>query len=212
MKLYLSSYRVPTPEDLQRLIGEAPSDAKLAFIPNAKDYYAELARNFKINETMKDFKTLGYAPQVVDLRDYDDAEKLRRVLLEYDAVWVLGGNTFCLLHEMWRSGLANIIKELVEGGLVYGGESAGAVVAGTDAHGVEFADEPGFAETVKYDGLNLVPNFILPHVDNVQYKEAVKSIREKRKHDTSIIALNDNQACIVDGPFPVHRVVASNRS
>lgn len=41
MKLYLSSYRIPTPEDLFKLVGEDPHDISVALIPNAMDYYAE---------------------------------------------------------------------------------------------------------------------------------------------------------------------------
>lgn len=38
MKFYLSSYRIPTPDDFTKLIGKQPARTKLALIPNAKDY------------------------------------------------------------------------------------------------------------------------------------------------------------------------------
>lgn len=181
MKLYLSSYRVPTPEDLRALVGKSPADTKLAFIPNAQDYYAERARAFKVGGIAGYFNELGYKPDIVDLRDFDEPEILRQRLAAFDLVWVLGGNTFNLLYEMKRSGFSDIINELVEGGLVYAGESAGAVVAGTDVRGIELADEPGYAEEVTAEGLKLLPHFILPHIDNDEYAEAMATILEQRK-------------------------------
>lgn len=42
MRLYLSSYRIPTPGDFTKFIGKQPAQTKLALIPNAKDYFTEL--------------------------------------------------------------------------------------------------------------------------------------------------------------------------
>lgn len=198
MKLYLSSYRIPTPEDLVRLTGKQPAEIRMAMIPNAKDYYAKRARDFKIKESITYMQALGLAPEVLDLWDYDSADKIESKLKDYDLVWVNGGNTFCLRHEIRRSGLEQVIKSLIENGLVYAGESAGAIVAGTSLHGVELADQPEFAESNIFEGLNIIPNVIIPHADSQDFGDAITKMIELHKDDPTAIILNDSQALLVD--------------
>lgn len=199
MKLYLSSYRIPTPDDLAQLIGKQPRDTKMAIIPNAKDYYAKRAWDFKTNEAVTYMRERGFQPEVVDLRDYDQPERIAIKLKEYDLVWVNGGNTLCLRYEMRRSGFDQIIKGLVDNGLVYGGESAGAMIAGTTLKGVEFADQPEFAENIIYEGLNIIPNVILTHADSLAFGDGIIKMIELHKDDPTAVILNDNQAFLVDG-------------
>lgn len=200
MKLYLSSYRLPTPDDLFELVGKKPAAIKLAFIPNAGDYYAERARSVKIQASISSFTSAGITQvEVVDLRMYRDAQKLKQTLSKYDLVWCSGGNTFCLREEIKKSGFENIIKDLLVNGLVYGGESAGSIVAGPTLKGVEGADNPGFAESTIFEGLNLTDKIIIPHADNLSMKEELTPMFELYKDNPNTVVLNDNQAFIIDG-------------
>lgn len=199
MKLYLSSYRIPDIQALIALTGKAAGNIAVAIIPNAKDYYAERARSVKLKESLEYFGSLGLHSEVVDLRDYRNQDKLQQKLETYDIVWAVGGNTFCLRHEMQASGFDAIIKQVLEQGIVYGGDSAGACVVGTTLKGLEGADDPAFSESVIWDGLALVPNFILPHVDNPLFADDIAAIRVQYKDDPSLLELTDSQACIVDG-------------
>src|ERR1044071_3786501 len=122
MKLYLSSYRIPSPHALAQLINISDRPATVAIIPNAKDYYANRARAFKIEQTKQFLIEQGFAPTVLDLREYDNPEAIKKALQGVDMLWVGGGNTFCLRYEMQRSGFEHIIAELLENGLVYAGE------------------------------------------------------------------------------------------
>ncbi len=200
MKLYLSSYRVPTTKDLFGLLRTNPNQTKVALIPNAKDYLAERAWNFKTNEAIEYFKGLGFEQvDVIDFRKYKESSDLESELAAYDLVWANGGNTFCLLYEMKRLGFGPIMKKLLDNGVVYGGESAGALVAGTTIKGSEAADEPGFSEEVHWDGLELTNHVIIPHVDNKMFEESLKSMIEMYKDDNSVVLLKDNQTLIIDG-------------
>lgn len=196
MKLYLSSYRIPTPDDLARLIGKNFADTKAALIPNAQDYYAGRARAFKINNLVVAYETLGMNVDIVDLRDFDSAEKLKSALASYDLLWAMGGNTFCLRYEMRRSGFDNAILDLLKKGVVFAGDSAGALVAGTSIGGIETADEPAYAEQVIKEGLNLVPYVILPHVDNPEFSEAVRMVKSSNQAKVGLIELEDSQAVL----------------
>lgn len=200
MKLYLSSYRIPTPRDLIDLIGKEKKDIKVALIPNAKDYYAERPRSLKIHDVVKDFEEIGLNDiEIVDLREYKDPRKLFEILKDYHLIWVAGGNTFILRHEMEKSGFDEAIRKLLAKGIVYGGESAGALVAGNSLRGVEFADDPEFAEKVISKGLNLTPHFVLPHIDSADFGSAIEQAKDAHKHDSSMILLKDTQALVING-------------
>lgn len=198
MKLYLSSYRIPVPEALAQLVGKPLSEIKVALIPNASDYYIKRAKDFKTNELVLYLEQFGLNVTNVDLQDYTDAGKLKEVLSDYDLIWARGGNTYMLRYQMRRSGFEQIIGELLEQGIVYGGDSAGALVAGISIAGVEAADEPAFAEEVIAEGLDLVPYAILPHVDNPEFAEVLPLFYEAQT-GKNVIELKDSQAVLFDG-------------
>lgn len=195
MKLYVSSIGIPTPNDLAQLVEKPLKDVSVAVIPNAQDYYSERARAYQNEAFSKILRTLGMKAETVDLRGYGKKEKLLEKLKAFDLIWARGGNTFCLRYEMRRSGFEHSIRELLEMGIVYGGDSAGALVAGVSIAGIESADIPDFAEQIITEGLGLVPYVILPHVDNPDFTEAVEAVHGLHDAD-EVISLNDNQAVI----------------
>ena len=195
MKLYLSSYRIPTPNDLVALVSPQTTDISMALISNAQDYYAERARAFKVGDAMQYMQQKGFKVEEVDLRDYGDAQTLKAKLANFDIVWAMGGNTFNVRHQMRRSGFELIIRELLAQGVVYGGDSAGALVAGTSIGGIESDDEPAYAEEVITEGLSLVPYAILPHVDNPEFANVLPVFTDMHA-DSDIIKLKDSQAVI----------------
>lgn len=195
MKLYLSSYRIPTPSDLEKLLGKPLSHTSVALIANAKDYYTERPRSFTVRDFVNYMEDLGLNVDEVDLREYDSSDSVKEKLKAYDLIYVSGGNTYMLRYEMRRSGFDKIIKELLDDGKVFGGFSAGALVAGTSIAGVEMDDESEFSEEVIKEGLNLVPFVILPHADNPAYKDIRLTFNNLHK-DKEIIELKDSQAVI----------------
>ncbi len=197
MKLYLTSYRIPAFEALQELIGK--NKPSVGIIPNAKDYLANRARDVKIRDITTYLEEQGFKAGTVDLREYSDPVTLEKDLKQYDALWVGGGNTFCLRYEMKRSGFDKIITPLIKKGLIYCGESAGACVAGTTLKGLETADNPEFAEEVIWEGLSLVPYIILPHADNLSFAEDNQYALQMHAGDRSLLKLNDDQAALIDG-------------
>lgn len=202
MKLYLSSIGIPAPEALTALLGKPFSKTTVALIPNAKDYYSKRAWDFTINSRIEYMKDLGFNIEVVDLKDYTESA-LKNKLSNYDLIWAMGGNTFMLRYEMKRSGFDEIIQDSLNQGVVYGGDSAGALVAGLSINGIEAADEPGFAEEVIESGMGIVPFSILPHADNPEFSEVVPTFKELHQ-DEEIIELNDSQAVIFeDGAYRI---------
>lgn len=198
MKLYLSSYRISTPNDFFDLIGKEPSDIDMAIIPNAKDYRDEESRKVKIDDYVRYMGDLGIRATVVDLRDFNDPVELKNTLGQYDAIWATGGNTFCLRYEMKRSGFDQIAKELLDQGVVYAGDSAGAIVAGNSLRGIEFADEPSLAREVIWEGMKLTDKFILPHTDSPDFSEAMKRAKTVHRDDQTLVEMTDSQALVVN--------------
>ncbi len=198
MKLYLSSYRIPTPKDLFNLLAKPPEQVKVALIPNGQDYKLPSERALGVDEVENDLGKHGLISEVVDLREYDAPEPLYEVLKNYDLIWVAGGNTFVLRSEMRRSGFDKIIGKLLEEGKVYAGESAGAIVAGLALQGVEVADEPELADQIIWEGLGLTDRIIAPHADNLNFPEYMNHMKKIYKDNDRVLYLNDNQAFVVN--------------
>ena len=80
-----------------------------------------------------------------------------------DVVFVLGGNTFDLLHHLQSRDALDVAREHVRRGGVYFGSSAGAVLAGADIAVAGFAD-PNDAGVTDTRGLGLLGDAIVrPH-------------------------------------------------
>ncbi|GAC1390919.1 MAG: hypothetical protein NVSMB46_01730 [Candidatus Saccharimonadales bacterium] len=195
MKLYLSSYKIPSLPDLRRLLDPTKSTTHVALIPNAKDYYAPRARTFKIEQAAEYVRSLGFTPSIIDLHDYQSAFILKSLLSHYHIIWVMGGNTFCLRQAMKESGFDTIIASLLEGNSIYVGESAGAVVAGTSLRGIEADDPPEFCDNPIDSGLSLIPYVVLPHVGNTQFSQSTETTRTLHAGQP-MIEITDNQAVV----------------
>lgn len=120
--------------------------ARMAIITNALDGIAPEAQlAFARNRFDPDeyFAAYGFDPSLVDLRRYAGRPKALHALLQrHQVIWALGGNTFLLRRAMRESGFDQIIRDLLAGGIVYGGWSAGACVAGDSLKAVGIMDEP----------------------------------------------------------------------
>lgn len=198
MKLYLSSYRVPSPHDLFALVGKAPETVKIALLPNAKDLKEPSEYQESLEEVAKYFGSFKCAFEVIDLRLFSVATALKERLEPFDLIWACGGNTFMLRYQMRRSGLEEILPDLLRQ-KVYGGESAGAIVAGISLKGIQRFDDPTHVPELIWEGLGLVDKMILPHADSPDFIEGMPELIEQYPDKRQRIVLNDNEAYIMDG-------------
>jgi dipeptidase E len=197
MKLYLASYRIPTPEDLFELAGRNPAETNVAIIPNAKDYRPE--REQKLEELATDLGDLGLKQTTfVNLNDFHSPDQLHDELSKFDMVYVAGGNTTDLLFAVRTSGFHTIVTKLLNSGIVYVGESAGAIIAGPTIKGFMSENDPPGVVKHYETGLGLVDKVVIPHADNVIYNDRAPQLVEMYGANGTIV-LNDNQAYIVDG-------------
>ncbi|MGC1176436.1 MAG: Type 1 glutamine amidotransferase-like domain-containing protein, partial [Candidatus Saccharimonadales bacterium] len=183
MRMYLSSYHLGNnPEKLKELVGR--EDARAAIILNAADNSDNERRASYVKLQVEELASLGINAEELDLRNYfDNNQEIAATLLNYDLVWVVGGNSFLLLRAMKQSGFDKVIVPLVENDtIVYAGFSAGAVVATPTLRGIELVDDKdtvpeGYSNEVVWTGLNLVGKSIAPHYkSNHPESEAVDEV------------------------------------
>ncbi|MCP2319070.1 dipeptidase E [Nocardia amikacinitolerans] len=208
VRLFLSSYRFGKHQDrLAELVG-APG--RVAVIPNACDAWPDMWAS-AVTSDLVPLRKLGYAPEVLDLRDYvGRATELEHRLAEFPLIWVRGGNTFVLRAQFARSGADLALTRLLEAdALVYAGYSAGACLLTPDLHGLESADDPAEVEPVcgvepRWDGLGLVDHRIVPHVDSPTDPEGFgnRLAAQYRAAGIPHWALTDDQVVVVDGAAP----------
>ena len=172
MRLYLSSDRTGCCfEDLVHMAGRK---ARAAVISNALDLVPMEARQAyagNVFDPIAHFAEYDIDAFHLDLRRYfGRANDLNEVLKDVAVVWMVGGETFLLASAVRASGLGVILqRRLAEDSLVYGGWSAGAILAGPSLHGAELMDNaaavaagypPG--ETI-WEGLDLIDVHLVPH-------------------------------------------------
>ncbi len=173
-----------------------PQSLKLAFIPTARDPYHIAAETEPEKEKLL---SLGFQVIVVDIKN-KSKEQLSKELQGVDILFVAGENIFYLLEKTRESGFDEIIKELVEKGVIYVGASAGSMLVGPDIEIAKELDDPSVSPKLKStNGLGLVDFIILPHSGTGAYGEQVKKVYEKWKDsEYTIIPISDHQAVYVE--------------
>ena len=198
MKLFLSSIRLPSKDEQAKLFGDTPRP-KVVIIPNAWDTYPEDRQETELTSAMTEFEKHGYRSTVLDLVTSSDKQKQDN-LLSNDFIWVMGGNSFYLNYRVQKTGFDVLLRDALDKGLVYGGTSAGAVVACPTLHGTENADNPNDAPQVIWEGLNLVDFGIVPHWGMEKYADKLEKMAdEMRPYVPQLITLTNEQAAIVIG-------------
>lgn len=203
MKLFLSSLAI-SPSQLpvfMELVGkEKPSDVKIHLILNAADVYAEENREW-MHENLAAIQAHGFETSVIDLRNYKNkSEELLAELGKADAIWLGGGNTYYLRWILRETGADEMIKKLVSDGKVYGGGSAGAIIAGPTLKCIEPIDDPVKAPEVIYDGLGLTDNAVVPHWGTEKYAETISEV-ERNLQDAGFKTehITGEQAVVING-------------
>lgn len=102
-------------------------------------------------------------------------------LKEFDAVFVGGGDCAVLCREMVRTGFDSVIKQAVNAGLVYVGISAGSMYA---------------AGNLK-DGLNIIPNPIIPHWNGEKLASLPMGSEEIQLADGQAVYIEGHNICLI---------------
>jgi len=190
---------------LFELTGKRPEETTVAFIPTAsnvevgdKDWLiADL-----INLKKQNFKSI----EITDISAVN--EKIWRPSLERaDILFFEGGNAYHLMRWLNKSGLTDLLPELLKD-KVYVGVSAGSMVTNPDLN-LKLSQviyEEDMSETKELKGLNFVDFYFLPHLNSEWFEKMRKENIEKAAQEINrtIYALDDNSALkIIDGKIEV---------
>jgi len=209
MRLYLSSYRIG--DRAGALLALLGFGGRAAIVSNALDGLSPQARRAyreEVYDPVAELASLGISGADLDLRRFfGQKEALSKELMGYDLVWVTGGNAFTLRRAMKQSGFDAVISGMLDRDeIVYGGFSAGAVVAGPSLDGFELMDDPGqlapgYEHNPVRDGLDLIDFAIVPHYRS-PHPEAAAAERCARHFAVTkrpFRALRDGEAIVWTG-------------
>ncbi len=195
-------------DDFGHLMNALPAGSKVAVVSNAVDFIPHddrvaYARN--VFDPVEHFRSFGLEAFDLDLRKYfDRSNELEADVAKVQLIWANGGNAFMLRRAMAQSGLDRILRERVTAGtLIYGGWSAGSVVAGPTLQGIEMMDDPhvlvdGYAPEPVWEGVGLVDFSIVPHFqsDHPEAKAAARTVAWMTKRGLPFRALRDGEVVV----------------
>ena len=193
--MILTSSLYESIELVKKFLDKNTESKKILFIPTATnvDEYKKY-----IHLTQKAFEDFGYEVENFDISIFSE-EIAKEKLSQAKIVFISGGNTFYLLQELKRKNLTSYLKERIENGLLYIGESAGSVIAAPD---IEYAfvidDKTVATELNDYAGLNLVDFYIVPHFEEEPFVESSRKTVELYKDKLDLKLINNKEAILVE--------------
>ena len=191
--MILTSSLYESIELVKKFLDKNTESKKILFIPTATnvDEYKKY-----IHLTQKVFEDFGYEVENFDVSIFSE-EIAKEKLSEAKTVFISGGNTFYLLQELKRKNLTSYLKERIENGLLYIGESAGSVIAAPDIEYASIVDDKTLAtELDDYTGLNLVDFYIVPHFEEEPFVESSRNTVELYKDKLYLKLINNTESIV----------------
>ena len=193
--MILTSSLYESIELVKKFLDKNTESKKILFIPTATnvDEYKKY-----IHLTQKVFEDFGYEVENFDISIFSE-EIAKEKLSQAKIVFISGGNTFYLLQELKRKNLTSYLKERIENGLLYIGESAGSVIATPDIEYASIVDDKTLAtELDDYTGLDLVDFYIVPHFEEEPFVESSRNTVELYKDKLDLKLINNKEAILVE--------------
>ncbi|MGF3195454.1 Type 1 glutamine amidotransferase-like domain-containing protein [Facklamia sp. P13055] len=129
-----------------------------------------------------------------------DRENIIEKIEACEMIYFSGGNSFYLLQELKRLNLITIIQENVQKGMIYIGESVGAIITTNNIEYSQKMDDKEKAKTLSdYEGLSLIDFYIVPHFKEIPFIESADAIINDYSEKLNIVTLNNSEAIIVLG-------------
>lgn len=117
----------------------------------------------------------------------------QRCILEYEVIYVIGGDPRYLLDLVATTNVKDILKQFLKSGGIYIGESAGSIILGNNLKWVwevKRGTKPKYdIEPESYEGLGFTNYNIFPHWNATKEETKIKAL----EHDEKITPLNDGQ-------------------
>lgn len=200
MKLLLTSGGLPNASivsALRELLGKDFSEANLLFVTTASN--VEVGDKSWVIKDLVKCKELGFK----EIEMTDIAVVSKDVWLpkfeHADVILVEGGNSSYLMSQIKKSGLIDLLPELLKT-RVYVGISAGTVVMSQNLHNKamqKIYKDPIIDESNV--GLGYVDFFVLPHLNSTYFPRAAELVEEiANGMSETLYALDDESAIVVN--------------
>ncbi|MEA4912967.1 MAG: Type 1 glutamine amidotransferase-like domain-containing protein [Christensenella sp.] len=193
MRLFLTSYLAGTQNLVRDFLIDLPTK-EIVFIPtaaNVEDYKGY------VDEAITAFQSLGFRLKMLDISILERDEILD-VLKNCNCLYISGGNTFYLLQELKRKELIGVIKKRILNGMLYIGESAGAIIASADIEYNQIMDDKAIAKELKdYSALSVFNRYVLPHNGEFPFIETTAETILKYSNSLKLLPINNHEAIIV---------------
>lgn len=154
--------------------------------------------DFFVKSSKKIFNKMGMIVDELELSVATE-EEITRKLETNEYIYVSGGNTYFLLQELKKKGADKIIKQQIELGKMYIGESAGAMVLSHDLEFAKSMDNIKKAPSLRnLKGVGAIDFYPVPHYMNIPYKRIVKKIIADYEHVLPLIPISNKQAILIE--------------
>jgi len=192
-------YLVPTLTDFFKNVKE------IVFIPYARP--GGITYDDYTLKTREAFEKIGIS--VVGIHQFENS---KQALIEAQAIYTGGGNTFELVNQLYSKGLMGILKQVVEKGTPYLGTSAGSNICGIT---MRTTNDMPIVYPESFDTMGLIPFNINAHyldlIPNSKHMGETRETRIKEFHmfnDTSVLGLREgswleviNEKIILKGSY-----------
>ena len=192
--LFLASSFAETQDLFLRVLDKYKIKQDMLFITTAAQ--VEEYKQF-IEQVYTGFEKLGLAVTALDIAELSESESAKAIE-SCSILAVSGGNTFYLLQELKKKNLLPVIRRRISEGMLYAGESAGAIIAAADISYAGIMDSPDLAaELTDTEALALIDFSVLPHFGEEPFAAACQQTLDRYQDKLQLLPINNHQAVLV---------------
>lgn len=171
---------------IQSFLGEKPKT--IAFIPFASvdsyDAYADKVKD-SLDSSLWEIRTVL-------------PENAKQTIEQSDVIMIGGGNTFKLLHDLYKLNLVSLIKDKVNSGTAYIGWSAGSNLAGAS---ICTTNDMPIIQPESFEAFGFFPFQINPHYSNIITQGFNGETRDQRLEEFLKLNPGKKICCLPEGTY-----------
>lgn len=175
----------------EKVLGTDLSDKKLLIIPCASTNEEKAGA-----QAIEDALNFGFKREHIFIFSVRSFSILGRIYTEpkYDYIYVTGGNTFKLLHDLKNCGYDKRLRKIIIEGATYIGSSAGAYLISKDISHIQKYDENNYGID-DFSGLGILDARLICHFDNDRYYDYYKL---RMSTSDVLFTIDDDSILVVD--------------
>lgn len=175
----------------EKVLGTDLSDKKLLIIPCASANEEKAG-----TQAIEDALSFGFKREHIFIFSVRSFSILGRIYTEpkYDYIYVTGGNTFKLLHDLKECGYDKVLRKTIIEDATYIGSSAGAYLISKDVSHIQKYDENNYGID-DFSGLGILDARLICHFDNDRYYDYYKL---RMSTSDVVFTIDDDSILVVD--------------